>query len=312
MSTIAMFSNLTGIQSPSLLTITPERGEQITQELRATASARYPPVAGVRQGQANVTLWTVSTYVREPKPGNVQYARVAPLVPVFASHWGIVVQKIDPKNPKNENVWLFHLCLVEDDGGQRSVKLAVDGLVKDDKQLKGKKVDEVGRTRFSIDEIACIGREMIDAFGDYHLVFWNCQMFAKCLLRVISDDSAATFEEWTSADVTNLFLCALVISAPLATGLKSSEITKMKEMRGAGILKAQMFKEEEEPDPVDREQLNRYSDSAIDLIKLASLSNEEVMKSMGVEAYKVKDSDDKVGVIKAVIGMFRRLFGVSS
>ena len=73
-----------------------------------------------------------------------------------------------------------------------------------------------------------------------------------------------------------------------------------------------MFKEEEELDPVDREQLNRYSDSAIDLIKLASLNNEEVMRSTGVETYKVKDSEDKVGVIKMVIGMVRTLFGGTS
>lgn len=311
MSIIAMFSNLTGIRYPLLLTITPERGEQITRELRANAFVRYPPVVGVPEGPVNLTLWTVSTYVRESKSGNIQYARIAPLVPGFALHWGIVIQKTDPRDPKNEDVWLFHLCLVEDEG-RRSVNLAVDGLVKGDKQLKGKKVDEVGRTRFSIDQITRIGREMIDAFGDYHLVFWNCQMFAKCFLRVISEDIGATFDQWTSADITDLFLCALVISAPLATGLKSSEIAKMKEMRGAGILKAEMFKEEEEPDPVDREQLNRYSDSAIDLIKLASLNNDEVMKSMGVEAYKVKDSEDKVGVINAVIEMFRKLFGVMS
>src|SRR5947207_15454236 len=113
MSSIAMFSNLTGIRRPSLLAITAERGEQITQELRANAATRYPPIDGVPERPANVTLWTVSTYVREPKPGNVQYARVAPLVPGFASHWGIVVQRTDLKDPKNEDVWLFHLCLEE-------------------------------------------------------------------------------------------------------------------------------------------------------------------------------------------------------
>jgi hypothetical protein len=310
MSTIVMFSSLTGIQRPSLLAITPEHGERITQELRATASARYGPFLGVTGPSSNVSLrQTVSTYVREPKPGNVQYARVAPLVPGFASHWGIVVQKMDPKEPKNEDVWLFHLCLVENQEGRRSVTLAVDGLVKGDKQLQGKKVAEVGQTTLSIDQITRIGREMIDAFGDYHLVFWNCQMFAKCFLGVILNDGEATFDPWTSADVTNLFLCAMVISAPLATGLKSSEVKKIKGMRGVGILKAEMYKEAQEPDPEDREELNRYSDSAIDLIKLASLSNHDVMKSMGVEAYNVKDSDDKVGVIKAVRGLFARLFG---
>lgn len=310
MSTIGMFSRLTGIQHPSLLAITPERGEHITQELRATASARYGPFPGVTEPLTNVSLHqTVSTYVREPKPGNVQYARVAPLVPAFASHWGIVVQEMDPKEPKNEDVWLFHLCLVEDEEGQRSVTLAVDGLVKGDKQLEGKKVAEVGRTRFSIAQITRIGREMIAAFGDYHLVFWNCQMFAKCFLGVILDDSEAAFDQWTSADVTNLFLCAMVISAPFATSLKSSEVQKMKGMRVVGTLKAEMYKEAQEPDPESREELNRYSDSAIDVIKLASLTDHDVMKSMGVEAYKVKDSDDKVGVIKSVMGLFARLFG---
>ena len=55
-------------------------------------------------------------------------------------------------------------------------------------------------------------------------------MFAKCFLRVILDDIDAMFDQWTSADITILFLYALVISAPLATSLKSSEIMKMKEM----------------------------------------------------------------------------------
>jgi hypothetical protein len=45
------------------------------------------------------------------------------------------------------------------------------------------------------------------------------------------------------------------------------------------------------------------------VIKLASLSNQDVMKSMGVKAYRVKDSDDKVGVIKSLMGLFPRLFG---
>ena len=229
------------------------------------------------------------------------YARVAPLLPEFASHWGIIIQETNTKDAKNDDVWLYHLCLEEGDDGRRSVQLVVDGLVRGDKRLKGGKVDEVGRTRFSIPQITRIGHE-IDAFGDYHLLFWNCQMFAKCFLRVISDDSGTTFDQWTSADVTNLFLCALVIPAPLATGLKSTD-----GLRRAGVLKAEMFKEAGEPDPEDREQLNRYSDSAI-----ASLSDAEVMRAIGVEAYRVKDSDEKVGVIKAVVGFIGRLFGSAS
>ena len=43
------------------------------------------------------------------------YARVAPLLPEFASHWGIIIQETNPKDAKNDDVWLYHLCLEEDD-----------------------------------------------------------------------------------------------------------------------------------------------------------------------------------------------------
>ena len=45
---------------------------------------------------------------------------------------------------------------------------------------------------------------MINVFGDYHRVFWNCQTFAKCFLSVICQDGAASFDSWTLADKSNL------------------------------------------------------------------------------------------------------------
>ena len=45
---------------------------------------------------------------------------------------------------------------------------------------------------------------MIEAFGDYHRVFWNCQTFAKCFLQVICEESTASFDAWTIADTSNL------------------------------------------------------------------------------------------------------------
>jgi hypothetical protein len=46
----------------------------------------------------------------------------------------------------------------------------------------------VGTTIFNADELRDIGARMIDEFGDYHRVFWNCQTFAKCYLRVITQE----------------------------------------------------------------------------------------------------------------------------
>jgi len=44
---------------------------------------------------------------------------------------------------------------------------------------------------------------MIKAFGDYHCIFWNCQTFAKCFLKVICEEPAE-FDAWTIAEASNL------------------------------------------------------------------------------------------------------------
>ena len=44
---------------------------------------------------------------------------------------------------------------------------------------------------------------MIKAFGDYHRIFWNCQTFAKCFLKVICEEPAE-FDAWTIAEASNL------------------------------------------------------------------------------------------------------------
>jgi hypothetical protein len=68
--------------------------------------------------------------------------------------------------------------------------------------IKGAAVKEVGQTRFTVQQLRDIGYDMIDAFGNYHVVFWNCQMFAKCYLRVITGSEAAfiTLESHPTAD----------------------------------------------------------------------------------------------------------------
>ena len=264
--------------------------------MSAASLSKYPQVASARSGASNVTLCTVSTYVREPKPGNVEYASVVPLLPKFASHWGIVVET----ESENEDAWLFHLQLRISER-ERQVELCVEGFERNTPRLAGKCIRQVGHTRYSIPQIARIGREMIKAFGDYHLVFWNCQMFAKCLLKVITEERDASFDLWTSADTTNLFLCSIIILAPLGTVLKSTEIMKMKDVIKAGKLKAERYQELADPDPQNREELNEYSDSAIDLIRDASIAEADLEV--------VKDSEDKIGVMKTVVGLLKGLFG---
>ena len=64
---------------------------------------------------------------------------------------------------------------------------------------------------------------MIAQFGNYHRVFWNCQTFAKCYLRVITGHIGASFDDWTVADTSRLFLTAFLIGAPFATTSKIIE-----------------------------------------------------------------------------------------
>jgi hypothetical protein len=72
-------------------------------------------------------------------------------------------------------------------------------------------------TRFNTDQLLELGDAMIREFGSYHKLFWNCQTFAKCYLRVITGDSDAKFDDWTSANTSRLFLCAFLVGSPVAT-----------------------------------------------------------------------------------------------
>ena len=44
---------------------------------------------------------------------------------------------------------------------------------------------------------------MIDAFGNYHRLFWNCQTFANCFLCFICEEHA-TFNDFTAGKASNL------------------------------------------------------------------------------------------------------------
>src|SRR5947207_454585 len=220
MSTIDTFREMSGFAQTGALEITPERAQEIIQTV---SEGHTEQASGL-----SINILPVSTYVNQSKEPDAGSVYVYPKQPPFASHWGIVVG--DP-NKKGE-AFLLHLVLREKDR-QRSVRFASTDVELDSEWLVGAAVKYVGQTNFTIQQLRRIGIDMIAAFGNYHVVFWNCQMFAKCYLRVITGSEAA-FSLWTSADVTNLFLCALVLPVPLASTSRSKEQHKMKQLHRVG------------------------------------------------------------------------------
>jgi hypothetical protein len=97
------------------------------------------------------------------------------------THWGIVVGNIDRRG----KAWPFHLMLRED-GTEYEVVFRTTDIDRKSGWIKGVAVKDVGETRFTVQQLRDIGYDMINAFGNYHVVFWNRQMFAKCYLRVIT------------------------------------------------------------------------------------------------------------------------------
>jgi hypothetical protein len=131
-------------------------------------------------------------------------------------------------HPALGGAFLLHL-LLRGDGATRCAEFRVSDVKPDSEWILGSTVQLVGETKYSIPELTRIGEEMIMAFGTHHLIFQNCQMFAKCYLRVIAEDDAV-FTQRTSADVTNLFLCALVVPILVVSTSKHCDTRKMKQL----------------------------------------------------------------------------------
>lgn len=289
MSTLDTFKKMTGINETFELEISPERAREIIQTV--TLTVREDASATV------VNLLPVSSYVSQGKPSAFSVANIVPSQPPFSAHWGIVVGV----SALARTAMLLHLVLEEDEDGNRRIAFAMTNVGLESKAIKGAEVKEVGHTKFSVMELIRIGEEMIKTFGNHHLIFWNCQMFAKCYLRVITGSDAA-FLHWTSADVTNLFLCAFVISAPISSTSKSKEQHRTKRLQriGAEVAMSQTGIE------ADREEdLFEASDRAIDVMKEAT-KDEEAFKEL---SRLVKDSSDKRGVIRNLRSFWSQIRG---
>jgi hypothetical protein len=57
---------------------------------------------------------------------------------------------------------------------------------------------EVGRTKYGHRELIKIGEALIESFGNYHRLFWNCQVFAECFLYLITRDEKGSFTQYNT------------------------------------------------------------------------------------------------------------------
>jgi hypothetical protein len=158
-------------------------------------------------------------------------------------------------------------------------------------------ITNVGNTHYSLEQIFFIGEHMVEEFGNYHVIFWNCQTFAKCFLHILTGNNAA-FNQWTSADITNLFLCALIIPAPLATSKCIVQRKKEKNLETAGLKAVGVTLSNQDEDPSD-EDLFRLSDQVINWL-IECCVDEEVSKRL---ESPVKDSHDKVGLLRRLLSL---------
>lgn len=289
MSTLNIFREMSGITETSILEITSERAQEIVQ----TVSAFCPQ----QSTSVPLSLVSVSTYVVEAKNPDAGSVYVSPKQPSFASHWGIVVGDM---YHGIQVATLYHLVLKDDGDGHRRIRFEARNVEAGDISVKGAAVKTVGSTRYDHPYLIYIGNKMIEAFGNYHLIFWNCQMFAKCYLSVITDD-VAVFDEWTSADVTNLFLCALVIPASIGSSNMSKQASKERQLKATGTRAATTMPlgVEIEQSNVSEEQLLKMSDQVIDKM-IESWKDDETLKKF----YSIKDSSNKSGFVRRLWSMF--------
>jgi hypothetical protein len=231
-----------------------------------------------------VSLYRVFTYVSQTGkgiPGREGY-----VVPPFASHWGIIV------GPDQEgDSFLHHLTLVDKVVAPNREQTRK---VKFSRHLLERMPDStqyIGETRLGRKALKDVGEQMITEFGDYHVVFWNCQTFAQCYLQVIVEKPKARFNHWTLADTTNVVMCAFLVSSPLATTSKIRE-----DLRKRALIRKCEFGE----DATDR--LRNESDGAIDKTLTLAIEHPDTQEALAV----MKEVEDK----GTILAGFLKLLGL--
>jgi hypothetical protein len=127
-------------------------------------------------------LFDVRTYVASGKTLRTSGTINGVVVLPFATHWGVVIDET-----------LYHLVFANHGDAESNVsRFAREGhSIKFEYNSASDKVIEskiIGKTKYSHQELIKIGKALIKAFGSYHRLFWNCQVFAECFLCFIADD----------------------------------------------------------------------------------------------------------------------------
>ena len=157
-------------------------------EVLARVSKDLPPAPAEGSRTHGLQLRPVKSYVADGKTLE-SYKFSGVVVPAFATHWGVVVGET-----------LYHLSFRNRDDRE----LEFSDLCRNGKPIKFlftpwepmRELEElpfVGETKYSHEDLHMIGNKVINAFGDYHRLFWNCQVFAECFLRVSTGDKVAGF-----------------------------------------------------------------------------------------------------------------------
>ena len=275
---------MSNVMDITTLEVTLEQCNNIVSNIESVESS--PRVAPM-----SIALYPVSTYVFDQKNPLFGSALLCPTLPVFASHWAIVVQDADSHGSITT---MFHLVLDRDDDGKRTVAFYHHSVRPHQLRDNTATVKAVGTTHYELGQLLRIGQKMIEEFGNYHRVFWNCQMFARCYLRVITGNDAV-FDQWTSADVTNLFLCALIVPAPFGSSKVIQQAIKERRLRQTGInaVPISLFPPDTRQVDVTEERLFELSDQVID----AMIEQWEKDQRLSVE---IKDSSDKLGLFAQI------------
>jgi hypothetical protein len=173
-----------GLKEDTTMRLTDEEMEAVTERVIEVAPRRTgTPI--------DVALVPVHTYVHQMTKSSIPGTSPSIIVPTFACHWGIVVGEEDDQK-------LFHLLFIDDaelDASSstvenRNIRFHATNLYKPLRNAK-----YVGHTHYSNDELEALGKAMIREFESYHKLFWNCQAFAKCYLRVVTGEVQAKFDD---------------------------------------------------------------------------------------------------------------------
>jgi len=137
---------------------------------------------------SSIALAEVRTYVHDMKT-SPWAGEPGVTVPSFACHWGVVV-----------NDTLYHLVFQDAADANSDLKNfaregrpIVFGHINPAAKVIVGPGKVAGTTKYRSTELEDIGKALIDAFGNYHRLFWNCQVFADCFLYLITGEKR--FEE---------------------------------------------------------------------------------------------------------------------